>query len=149
MFSDYYKEATKEIREKSIFFLENHLLTLNGYRNQIPMDDALSQGISSDEIKKLLDRIIIRTEKRKGIDYIEFSHDRLCVEAKRNREERKAYLLSLKAKRKVVMIAFILLISIIISCIFGWQYLKLTQYQKKLKEQKSTLLHQVYVNNLQ
>lgn len=149
VFSDYYKEATKEIREKSIFFLENHLLTLNGYRNQIPMDDALSQGISSDEIKKLLDRIIIRTEKRKGIDYIEFSHDRLCVEAKRNREERKAYLLSLKAKRKVVMIAFILLISIIISCIFGWQYLKLTQYQKKLKEQKSTLLHQVYVNNLQ
>lgn len=56
VFSDYYKEATKEIREKSIFFLENHLLTLNGYRNQIPMDDALSQGISSDEIKKLLDK---------------------------------------------------------------------------------------------
>ena len=38
---------------------------------------------------------------------------------------------------------------IIISCIFGWQYLKLTQYQKSLKEQKDTLLYQVYINNLQ
>ena len=149
VFSDYYKEATKDIRDKSLFFLESHLLTLNGYRNQIPMDDAISQGVSSDEINKLLDRIILRTEKRKGVDYIEFSHDRLCVEAKKNREERRTYLLSLKAKRKVFAIAFTLLISIIISCIFGWQYLKLTQYQKSLKEQKDTLLYQVYINNLQ
>ena len=149
VFSDYYKEATKDIRDKSLFFLESHLLTLNGYRNQIPMDDAISQGVSSNEINKLLDRIILRTEKRKGIDYIEFSHDRLCVEAKKNREERKAYLLSLKARRKVLAIAFILLISIMISCIFGWQYMKLTQYQKSLKDQTDTLLHQIYINSSQ
>lgn len=100
VFSDYYKEATKDIRDKSLFFLESHLLTLNGYRNQIPMDDAISQGVSSDEINKLLDRIILRTEKWKGVDYIEFSHDRLCVEAKKTEKKGELIYSLLKLKEK-------------------------------------------------
>lgn len=88
VFADYYSEATKGIKDKSLAFLEDHLLTLGGYRNQIPVDDALSSGVSSAEIDSLLKKIILRSEKRKGIDYIEFSHDRLCAEAKINRDER-------------------------------------------------------------
>ena len=88
IFADYYREATKGVKDKSLAFLEDHLLTLGGYRNQIPVDDALSSGVSQSEIDSLLKQIILRSEKRKGIDYIEFSHDRLCAEAKINREAR-------------------------------------------------------------
>lgn len=88
IFADYYREATKGIKEKSLAFLEDHLLTLGGYRNQIPVDDALSSGVSKSEIDSLLKQIILRSEKRKGIDYVEFSHDRLCAEAKKSRDER-------------------------------------------------------------
>lgn len=88
IFADYYQEATKDIKGKSIAFLEDHLLTLGGYRNQVPLDDALSSGVTQEDIQSLLQSIIIRKEQRKGIDYIEFSHDRLCAEAKKNREHR-------------------------------------------------------------
>ena len=88
IFADYYQEATKDIKGKSIDFLEDHLLTLGGYRNQVPLDDALSSGVTQEDIQSLLQSIIIRKEQRKGIDYIEFSHDRLCAEAKKHRDER-------------------------------------------------------------
>lgn len=88
IFADYYREATRVIKDKSLAFLEDYLLTLGGYRNQIPIDDALSSGVSQSEIDSLIKQIILRSEKRKGIDYIEFSHDRLCAEAKQSRDER-------------------------------------------------------------
>lgn len=149
IFSDYYLEATKDIKEDSLFLLEKNLLTLNGYRNQIPLDDIVSLGVTIEEIHKLLKRIILRTEKRKGIEYIEFSHDRLCIEAKKNREKRQADLLALRAKRKIFIICIILLFSIIVSCFFFRQNYKLKKYQENLKELNSSLQHQVNINDIQ
>lgn len=112
IFADYYQEATKDIKGKSIAFLEDHLLTLGGYRNQVPLDDALSSGVTQEDIQSLLCSIIIRKEQRKGIDYIEFSHDRICEEAKRHRELRKIKERNDAARRKVVKVAFIIVIFI-------------------------------------
>lgn len=112
IFADYYNEATKEISEKSIAYLEEKLLTDSGYRNQVPLDDALSGGVTQEDIQSLLCSIIIRKEQRKGIDYIEFSHDRICEEAKRHRELRKIKERNDAARRKVVKVAFIIVIFI-------------------------------------
>lgn len=121
IFADYYHEATKGIRDKSLAFLEDHLLTLGGYRNQIPVDDALSSGVSSTEIDTLLKQIILRSEKRKGIDYIEFSHDRLCAEAKKSRDNRIS-----KQYKQIIFKKFIgglvFLLLIIISMFFHQLY---------------------------
>lgn len=111
IFADYYIDATKNIASKSIAFFENHLLTLGGYRNQIPLDDALSSGITPNEVNSLLDSVILRTEKRKGIDYIEFSHDRLCVEAKKNREERIIREQARKVRRRMFLSFFVFTVS--------------------------------------
>lgn len=116
IFADYYQEATKDIKGKSIAFLEDHLLTLGGYRNQVPLEDALSSGVTEEEFKALLKSVILRVEKRKGIDYIEFSHDRICDEAKRHRELRKIKEQNEVARRKIIRFAFIIII--IISFIF-------------------------------
>lgn len=103
IFAEYYREATRGIKDKAIAFLENHLLTLNGYRNQLPLDDAIGSGVSYADIEKLLEKVIIRTERRKDINYIEFSHDRLCEEAKKSRDERNTTEQK-KAARKKIMI---------------------------------------------
>lgn len=121
IFADYYHEATKGIKDKSLAFLEDHLLTLGGYRNQIPVVDALSSGVSSTEIDTLLKQIILRSEKRKGIDYIEFSHDRLCAEAKKSRDNRIS-----KQYKQIIFKKFIgglvFLLLIIISMFFHQLY---------------------------
>lgn len=67
IFADYYSEATKDVKDKSLAFLEDHLLTLGGYRNQIPVDDALLSGVSSSEIETLLKQIILRSENVRAL----------------------------------------------------------------------------------
>lgn len=89
IFGWYYKECTKDIQESSIAYIEDHLLTGRGNRNQIPFDDIIAAGVAEGELELLLERKILKTEKRKGYDYAEFSHDRLCEQALRHREERK------------------------------------------------------------
>lgn len=111
IFADYYNEATKVIRSKSIAYLEKNLLTNGGYRNQLPIDDALSGGVTQDEINTLLKSVILRTEKRKGIEYIEFSHDRLCAEAKKNREERIVHEQARKARKRIMLSFFVFAVS--------------------------------------
>lgn len=129
IFADYYHEATKGIRDKSLAFLEDHLLTLGGYRNQIPVDDALSSGVSQSEIDYLLKQIILRSEKRKGIDYIEFSHDRLCAEAKKSRDERMVSI----QRRKFLKRTFLFFLATII--VVGLSAL----YIAKVNQQNATL----------
>ncbi|MGN0225621.1 MAG: hypothetical protein ACI4A7_06025, partial [Prevotella sp.] len=131
IFADYYKESTKEIKTKSIAFLENHLLTLGGYRNQIPLDDAINSGVSHSEIKKLLDKVILRTEKRKDVDYIEFSHDRLCEEAKKSRDERLIRMNKRKIKRKIAIVTFLVL------CFFSFAYIG--YYNKSISNKNAQL----------
>ncbi|MCI7780550.1 MAG: hypothetical protein MR517_05745 [Bacteroidales bacterium] len=107
IFTEYYRESTKDVKTSSIAYLENHLLTLGGYRNQIPFDDAINSGVSRTDIQKLLEKVILRTEKRKNIDYIEFSHDRLCEEAKRSRDERNIAVQKKAVKKRIVIIGLI------------------------------------------
>ena len=89
IFGRYYQNCTKDIKKSSINYIEDHLLTERGNRNQIPLDDILAAGVAEGELELLLQRKILKTEKRKGHDYAEFSHDRLCEQALKHREERK------------------------------------------------------------
>lgn len=143
IFADYYQEITKDskIRNKTIAFFEDHLLTLGGYRNQIPLDDAYANKVTKEEIQFLLDKVLLRTEKRKGIDYIEFSHDRLCAEAKLNRD-RRAVLIQKKAFHTKIMIA-----STIILLFFAILFYALIQSNERSKEQQSHV-RELYEKNL-
>lgn len=126
IFADYYHEATKGIKDKSLAFIEDHLLTLGGYRNQIPVDDALSSGVSSAEIESLLKQIILRSEKRKGIDFIEFSHDRLCAEAKKSRDERGIHLQRKKLWVRTLWGLFVIMSVVALSVLYVRESQKMT-----------------------
>lgn len=134
IFAEYYRESTEGIKAKSIAFLENHLLTLGGYRNQIPLDDAIESGVSRSDIKKLLEKVILRTEKRKDIDYIEFSHDRLCEEAKRSRDERNITLQKRAASKRMMIGGCVIIVLFLIVLLFASKNKELNKVQYDLQE---------------
>lgn len=134
IFTEYYRESTEGIKTKSIAFLENHLLTLGGYRNQIPLDDAIESGVSRSDIKQLLEKVILRTEKRKDIDYIEFSHDRLCEEAKRSRDERNITLQKRVARKRMMIGGCIIIVLFLAVLLFASKNKELNKAQNDLQD---------------
>jgi len=121
IFERYYQDCIKDIKEDSISYIEDHLLTERGNRNQIPTDELLASGISPSELNSLLQRKILKTEKRKGQDYSEFSHDRLCEQALKHREERNIREQTRKMRKRMFLVSFIVLLLIGISSLFFWQ----------------------------
>lgn len=114
IFERYYHENTqsKHIKESSISYIEDNLLTERGNRNQVPLEDIYAAGISPREIKRLLDSKILKTEKRKGTKYVEFSHDRLCEQAHKHRQERKSKEQARKMRKRLLFVCLCSLASI-------------------------------------
>lgn len=139
IFGWYYKECTKDIQESSIAYIEDHLLTERGNRNQIPFDDIIAAGVAQGELELLLERKILKTEKRKGHDYAEFSHDRLCEQAQKHREERKLRKQAKKLRKRMLFAALTVLVSVSLSVLFGWQYAQLSKYQEEIKEKEKKM----------
>lgn len=134
IFAEYYRESTEGIKTKSIAFLENHLLTLGGYRNQIPLDDAIESGVSRSDIKKLLEKVILRTEKRKDIDYIEFSHDRLCEEAKRSRDKRNITQQKRVARKRMMIGGCVIIVLFLTVLLFASKNKELNKAKYELQD---------------
>jgi len=121
IFGRYYKECTKDIQESSIAYIEDHLLTERGNRNQIPFADIVAAGVAQGELELLLERKILKTEKRKGHDYAEFSHDRLCDQALKHREERKLRQQTRKMRKRMLMASLVTLALLGIFLVMFWQ----------------------------
>lgn len=129
IFGRYYQDCTKDIKDSSISYIEDHLLTDRGNRNQIPVDEMHAMGISTTELNSLIQRKILREEKRKGISYVEFSHDRLCEQALKNREERKQNEQTRKMRKRMIIV------SLIILSLLGFAGVQLFQYKRILQSQ--------------
>ena len=88
--TSFYEEGIKAVSARSAAFLEDRLVTSDGYRHTLSYSDALSAGMTELEIDTLKDRRIITVEKGdKNQRIIELSHDILCPVVTRNRSERK------------------------------------------------------------
>ena len=130
IFEQYYQENThpKLIKESSITYIEDNLLTERGNRNQVPLDDIYAAGVSIDEMQQLFKSKILKTENRKGTKYVEFSHDRLCDPAMKHRQERKSREQARKMRRRLLFIA--LGIASALGVFLYWQN---SQYKSLLK----------------
>lgn len=111
----FYYDSIKEISNKTISYLENHLVTNGGYRHNIPLDDALEAGVQEAEIEALKNKRILHVQsKANKVLYIEFTHDVLCPIIVKHRNERivkeKADITKRNILKKVLL--FILLLFI-------------------------------------
>lgn len=134
IFERYYSENTqpKFIKNSSLSYIEDNLLTERGNRNQVPLIDIYAAGVAIDEIKHLLECKILKTEKRKGTDYIEFSHDRLCEQALKHRQERKARLQTRKMLKRLISITLGCLLILALLGSIAWLLINNNRNKKEL-----------------
>ncbi len=97
---DYYNETISNISASSAEYLENALMTKDGYRDNVSVQDALSCGLKKEELKYLLQRRLIHEEEWSGVKRLEYTHDILCKVAKERRDKREEEIRIREEKKK-------------------------------------------------
>jgi WD40 repeat protein len=89
--SDYYRKSIADLPDKVGRFIEQQLITQQGFRNSFPVDDAIQTGlVTEDQIRLLVNRRILRLEERYGTRRVELTHDLLTHSVRENRALRDA-----------------------------------------------------------
>jgi len=71
-------------------FVEDRLLTVSGYRDSVAWENALTvPGVTAVDLAKLIDRRLLRSEHRGGVQRIELTHDLLTGVIRDSRDRRQ------------------------------------------------------------
>ena len=87
---DFYFDSLKDLSVNKVEFLENHLLTVDGFRDAVALQNAKSFGFTDNEISNLTNRRLVRIEEWDGAKRIEFTHDVLCKVALSHKQDTEA-----------------------------------------------------------
>ena len=87
--ADFYEDGMRAVSAKTAKFLEDRLVTTDGYRHYLSYNDALAEGVTAGELDILKEKRIITVEKgEKNQRIVELSHDVLCPLVLQSRKER-------------------------------------------------------------
>lgn len=111
---EFYADETKGISRPSLAYLEDNLITGEGFRHFVPYNDALLHGVKKQELDLLIESRILTVETRKKHKYIEFSHDVICPIAKEHRERRKIDEQARKLRRRVLAATGLVIFSVLL-----------------------------------
>lgn len=75
---DFYEQAIQNIPSKSVELLEDELLTNSNRRNNVALDDLKAEGISEEDIDKLIEKKVLCRFNYNEDTRIELIHDKLC-----------------------------------------------------------------------
>jgi hypothetical protein len=93
--ADFYRDCVTDLPPAARAFIENELVTEQGYRNSFAASDAIGRGyLSEAQLAALVDRRLLRRTHVLGTDRIELTHDLLTGAVVRERDIR------LKAERE-------------------------------------------------
>lgn len=85
--NDFYIESLLGFSPEKVDFLEKHLLTVDGFRDAVALQNAKKFGFTDEEISNLIDKRLVRIEEWDGAKRIEFTHDVLCKVASKHKQE--------------------------------------------------------------
>lgn len=89
---NFYNNTLSLVEPKTGNYLEDHLLTSDGFRDRVSLQDALNGGVTEAELDILQKNRLVRLEEWDGAERIEFTHDVLCrvaMERRCNREQQQ------------------------------------------------------------
>lgn len=132
---EFYEEGKKLISEHSVKFLEDRLVTSDGFRCNLSYNDALIYGITNDELEILKNKRIITVEKvGKNQLGVELSHDILCPvvlksrQERRHKEETEKYIAQAKAlKKRQLVIASFSVLAMSLVCLFAYLFFEIKE----------------------
>jgi len=88
--ADFYERSMADVAPEVRSFIEEHMLTVSGYRDSVAMENVLSTpGVTRQEIDALVERRIIRREDRGGVQRLELTHDLLARVVRASRDTRR------------------------------------------------------------
>ena len=87
--ADFYERSTADLSPEVRRFIEDHLLTVSGFRDSIALENALNlPGVKEDFINQLVERRLLRREDRGGVQRLELTHDLLTGVVRASRDLR-------------------------------------------------------------
>jgi len=92
--ANFYDNAMSKLSFVAVEYLEEHLITLAGFRNSVALANVLANGVTQEDLEILKQNRIIRENEWYGEKRIEYTHDVICKEAnkkKKERSEKKRY----------------------------------------------------------
>ncbi len=88
--SDLYERSTTDLPPEIRSFIEDHLLTVSGYRDTVALENALTMpGVTPASIDTLVERRLLRREDRGGSPRLELTHDLLIGVIRASRDGRR------------------------------------------------------------
>ena len=88
--ADFYERSTADLAPEIRLFIEDHLLTVSGYRDSVALDNALrTPGVTREAIDTLVERRLMRREDRGGTQRLELTHDLLAGVVRASRDSRR------------------------------------------------------------
>ena len=88
--ADFYERSMADLPPEVRLFIEDHLLTVAGYRDSAALDNALSTpGVTRRAIDALVERRLVRREDRGGVQRLELTHDVLVKVVRASRDSRR------------------------------------------------------------
>ncbi|WP_353063819.1 hypothetical protein RBB77_21555 [Tunturibacter psychrotolerans] len=88
--ADFYERSTADLPPEVRLFIEDHLLTVSGYRDNAALENALNiPGVTQPSIDALVERRLVRREDRGGSQRLELTHDLLVGVVRASRDGRR------------------------------------------------------------
>ena len=112
--AEVYTDETHNVSRTSLAYLEDNLITGEGFRHIVPYNDALANGVTKQELDQLISSRILTVETRKKHNYIEFSHDVICPIAKEHRERRKIDEQARKLRKRILAATGLTVLAVIL-----------------------------------
>ncbi|HXO26406.1 MAG TPA: tetratricopeptide repeat protein [Thermoanaerobaculia bacterium] len=108
--SAFYKQCLVDMARPVRTFIEEQLLTDSGFRQSMPLEEALAgQGVKQEDLSKLIDRRLLRLEERFGRPQVEVIHDVMTRVIRQSRDRRRAREARKLLIRRLVLVAALLL----------------------------------------
>ena len=88
--TDFYERSVADLPEDMRAFVEDHLLTKSGFRDNLALETALEfRGVTRLLIDLLVNRRLLRIEDRLGVERVELTHDVLAEVIRASRDTRQ------------------------------------------------------------
>ncbi len=135
---DFYKRSVQDLEPAAQRFLEDRLLTNDGYRTTVALTDALeAPGMSAEVIEKLINRRLLRREERLELPHIELVHDVLTGVLRRSRAQRLEQAESRqRLKRALALGATVVGLAVVGLILVIWR-VSAHERQRQLQEQEA------------
>ena len=87
---NFYLSCLRGLPERGVLFIEEQLITENGFRNSYAREDAVPKYLTPDQLDRLIDLRLLRLEEHYGAQRIELTHDVLTRIVGEHRDRRRA-----------------------------------------------------------